>query len=381
MDTGHDPRLLDRPQTRSERFTRDELNSAGRNHAFYLEMLALDTTPAGAHYVVLHFDIPLIDAGGWRLEIGGLVPRPMTLTLDELKRRPRIEAPVTLECAGNGRALMKPRAVTMPWFVEGVSTAMWTGISLRELLAEAGVDDVRGRHVVFTGRDRGITKGLDHQYERALPLDEALRPEVLLAYEMGHKALPPQHGFPLRLVVPGWYGMASVKWLERITVTDREFDGYHQRYSYRNTRRPEQPGLPVTRINVRSLFVPPGFAEGDSRRRYAKPGPHRLVGRAWSGVAPVTAVEFSSNGGRTWQDAELQPGPAPYAWQRWVTTWDARPGTHVLCSRASDACGNSQPLQPSWNLQGMGNNVVYRVEVIVGVQPEARYEEVDAGCR
>ena len=365
MDTAHDPRLLDRLQTRSERFTRDELNSASRNHAFYLEMLALDTAPAGAHYVVVHFDIPLIDAADWRLEIGGLVSRPMTLALDELKRLPRIEAPVTLECAGNGRALMKPRAMTMPWFVEGVSTATWAGVSLRELLAEAGVDLGRGRHVVFTGRDRGITKGLDHQYERALPLDEALRPEVMLAYEMGRAALPPQHGFPLRLVVPGWYGMASVKWLERITVTDREFDGYHQRYSYRNTRRAEHPGEPVTRIIVRSLFTPPGVAEGDGRRRYAKPGPHRIVGRAWSGAGPVTAVEFSADGGRTWRNVEVSPAPAPYAWQRWETTWNAQPDSHVLCSRAADAGGYIQPMEPTWNLHGMANNVVYRVEVIV----------------
>ena len=239
MDRAHDPRLVDRPQTMSEHFTRDELDSASRNHAFYLEMLGLDTTPAGAHYVVLHFDIPLVDTSTWRLEIGGLVARPLTLTLEEVKQRPKVEVPVTLECAGNGRALMRPRAVTMPWFIEGVSTATWGGVSLRELLGEAGVDAVQGRQIVFAGRDRGITKGIDHHYERALPLAEAFRPEVLLAYEMGHLALPPQHGFPLRLVVPDWYGMASVKWLERITVTARDFDGYHQKYAYRTTQRPE----------------------------------------------------------------------------------------------------------------------------------------------
>ena len=366
MDTAHDPRLLNRPQTMSEHFTRDELDSASRNHAFYLEMLRLDTTPAGAHYVMLHFDVPLVDASTWRLEIGGLVARPLTLTLKEVKRRPKVEVPVTLECAGNGRALMKPRPVTMPWFVEGVSTATWGGVSLRDLLAEAGVDTVRGRQLVFTGRDRGITKGIDHHYERALPLEEAMRPEMLLAYEMGNHVLPPQHGFPLRLVVPGWYGMASVKWLERITVTAGDFEGYQQKYAYRDTRRPEELGLPVTRMNVRSLFIPPGLPDGDSRRRYAALGRHEIVGRAWSGVAPVTAVEFSSDEGRTWRDAQLCRAPAPHVWQRWATTWDAEPGTHVLCSRASDAKGNTQPLEAVWNLQGMGNNSVYRVEVTVG---------------
>jgi sulfane dehydrogenase subunit SoxC len=361
----HDPRLLDRPQTTSPDYTRDELYTAGRNHAFYLEMLALDTTPAGAHYVVVHFDIPLVDPETWRLHVDGLVARPLTLTLEDLRQRPKAEAPVTLECAGNGRALMRPRPVSMPWFVEGVSTTTWRGTSLRSLLLEAGVDVVRGREVVFTGRDRGITKGLDHHYERALPLNEALRPEVLLAYEMANQTLPPQHGFPLRLVVPGWYGMASVKWLERIKVTDQNFAGYHQKYAYRNTRSPDEPGEPVTRVKVRSLFRPPGVPDGDSGRRYATPGRHDIVGRAWSGTAPVILVEFSCDGGRTWRTARLFPEPAPCVWQKWTATWNAEPGVHVLCARATDADGNTQCLEPTWNLHGMANNVVHRVEVTV----------------
>ncbi|PYM60947.1 MAG: sulfite oxidase [Candidatus Rokuibacteriota bacterium] len=365
MDPTHDPRLLDRPQSASDHFTRDELDSASRNHAFYLELLALETTPIGAHYVVLHFDIPLVDASTWRLEIGGLVTRPLTLTLEDVRQRPRVEAPVTLECAGNGRALMTPRPVTMPWFVEGVSTARWAGVSLRDLLIEAGVDTVGGRQVVFGARDRGITKGIDHHYQRALPLDQALLPDVVLAYEMEHRPLPPQHGFPLRLVVPGWYGMASVKWLDRVTVIDREFEGYQQKYVYRDTQCAEDLGQPVTRMNVRSLFRPPGLPDGDSRRRYAPPGRYEIVGKAWSGVAPVTGVEFSADGGRTWRETRLLPPTAPQAWQTWTATWEATPGTHVLCSRATDAGGNTQPVTAVWNLQGMGNNSVYRLEVTV----------------
>lgn len=369
----HDPRLLDRPQTSSHEYTRDELEAASRNHAFYLEMLGLDTTPIGAHYVVMHFDIPLVDAATWRLEVGGLVARPLTLTLEDLRQRPRLEAPVTLECAGNGRALATPRAATMPWFVEGVSTARWTGTPLRDLLVEAGLDTARAREVVFTGRDRGITKGIDHHYERALPLDQALLPEVLLAYEMEGRPLPPQHGFPLRLVVPGWYGMTSVKWLDRITVIDHAFEGYQQKYVYRDTQTSEDLGHPVTRIRVRSLFRPPGVPDGDSRKRYAGPGAHEIVGKAWSGVAPVTAVEFSVDGGRTWRPTRLAPPPAPYAWQAWWTTWEATPGRHVLCSRATDAAGHVQPVEPIWNLQGMVNNSVHRQEVTVGpVYPAAQ---------
>jgi DMSO/TMAO reductase YedYZ molybdopterin-dependent catalytic subunit len=365
----HEPRLLDRPQTTSGDYMRDELEAASRNHAFYLELLGLDTTPIEAHYVVLHFDIPLIDVATWRLEIGGLVERPLALTLDEIRQRPRVEVPVTLECAGNGRALASPRAVTMPWFVEGVSTASWTGTPLRNLLLEAKCDAARGREVVFTGRDRGITKGVDHRYERALPLDEALRPENLLVYEMGGRPLPLPHGFPLRLVVPGWYGMASVKWLDRLTVIDHAFEGYEQKYVYRDTQTADDLGQPITRMRVRSLLRPPGAPDGDSRKRYAHPGPQAIVGKAWSGVAPVTAVEFSADGGRTWQPTRLDEAPAPYAWQTWTTTWRATPGRHVLCARATDAAGHVQPLEPIWNLQGMGINSVQRVEVTVG-RPE-----------
>ena len=326
----------------------------------------MDTTPAGAHYVVLHFDVPLVGAEAWRLSVDGLVARPLALTLDDLRRRPRVEAPVTLECAGNGRALATPRAATMPWFVEGVSTARWAGTPLRDLLVEAGLDGPRAREVVFTGRDRGVTRGIDHHYQRSLPVDQALAPEPLLAYEMNGHPLPPQHGFPVRLVVPGWYGMASVKWLDRITVVEHPFEGYEQKYVYRDTQRPEDLGQPVTRIRVRSLLRPPGVPDGDSRKRYVEPGTHEIVGRAWSGVAPVAAVRFSADGGQTWRPARLGPPPAPHAWQAWTVTWEATPGRHLLCARATDAAGHTQPLEPVWNLQGMANNCVHRVEVTVG---------------
>jgi DMSO/TMAO reductase YedYZ molybdopterin-dependent catalytic subunit len=362
----HDPRLLDRPQSDSDLFSREELDNAGRNHGLHLELLALDTTPIGSHYVVLHFDVPVVDGTEWRLEVGGLVERPLALGLPALRERQRATVPVTLECAGNGRALMTPRPATMPWFVEGVSTAAWGGVSLQALLEEAGVDTRRGRAVVFRGRDRGRTKGIAHHYERALPLEQALRPEALLAFEMNGQPLPPAHGFPLRLVVPGWYGMASVKWLDRITVIDHDFEGYHQRYVYRDTQCAEEPGQAVTRMNVRSLFAPPGVPDGDTRARSAEPGTYLLAGKAWSGAGAVARVEFSSDGGRSWQDATLLPPASPHAWQPWTARWEATPGRHVLCSRATDVAGRTQPMEPRWNLQGMGNNSVYLVEVAVG---------------
>ena len=197
----------------------EELRLAGRNHALPLEALRHDITPVGLHYLLIHFDIPHVDAETWRLEIGGLVERPLALTLDELKARPSRTLAVTLECAGNGRALLAPRPISQPWLQEAVGTAEWTGTPLAPLLEEAGLSGA-AREVVFTGLDRGVQGDVEHDYERSLPLAEALREEVLLAYAVNGQPLPPQHGFPLRLVVPGWYGMTHVKWLRSITVAE-----------------------------------------------------------------------------------------------------------------------------------------------------------------
>ena len=176
---------------------------------------------------------------------------------------------VTMECAGNGRAALSPRPLSQPWLLEAVGTAEWTGTPLRGLLEEAGVDE-GAAEVLFRGADRGVEGGEEQQYERSLPLAEALREEVLLAYAMNGEPLPPQHGFPLRLVVPGWYGMTSVKWLERITVLDRPFEGYQQARGYRLRQTPEEAGEPVSRMVPRSLMVPPGIPDFATRERDAR---------------------------------------------------------------------------------------------------------------
>src|SRR3954470_2604610 len=186
--------------------SRDELQLAARKPRFPLEALREPITPVGLHYLLIHFDIPRVDAGAWRLRLGGLVERPLELTLDDLRSRPARTFEVTLECAGNGRALLSPRWQSQPWLQEAVGTAEWTGTPLAPLLREAGFD-ADAAEVVFTGLDRGIQGGVPHRYERSLPLEEALRGEVLLAYAINGQPLPPQHGYPLRLIVPGWYGM------------------------------------------------------------------------------------------------------------------------------------------------------------------------------
>jgi sulfane dehydrogenase subunit SoxC len=322
-------------------------------------------TPLGLHYLLIHFDIPAVDPAAWRLEVGGAVERPLALTLDELRARPARTLAVTLECAGNGRALMaEPRSPSQPWLMDAVGNAEWTGTPLAPLLDEAGLSS-SARELVFTGLDRGIQGGVEHAYARSLTVDEALEEDVLLAYAMNGEPLAPQHGFPLRLIVPGWYGMTQVKWLQSVTALEEPFRGWQQESAYTIHRAEEEPGEPVTRMQPRSLLVPPGIPEFLSRARSLRAGPCLLGGRAWSGWAEVRRVEVSTDGGATWADAELAAPTGAYAWRGWSYAWDARPGEFELCCRATDAAGNTQPLGHEWNLGGYCNNAVQRVPVTV----------------
>ncbi|WP_329342665.1 sulfite oxidase [Streptomyces sp. NBC_00663] len=345
----------------------DELALATRNHGLPLEALRYDVTPPGLHYVLTHYDIPYVpDDTRWPLTVGGLVRRPLRLTPADLRAFPQVTTRVTLECAGNGRALLTPRPVSQPWLVEAVGTADWTGVPLRLLLERAGVEP-GAVDVVFTGADHGVERGVEQDYRRALPIGAATgtEPEVLVAYAMNGAPLPPQHGRPLRLVVPGWYGMAHVKWLREVTVVDTEFTGFQQSVAYRLRQDPGDEGEPVTRIVPRALLVPPGFPDFMSRTRVVRPGPVPLEGRAWSGRAPVTRVEVSADAGRTWQEADLEPdGGHRWAWRRWRSTWTATPGEHTLSARASDADGHTQPLDQPWNRGGFAVNLVQRVPVL-----------------
>jgi DMSO/TMAO reductase YedYZ molybdopterin-dependent catalytic subunit len=348
----------------TEGITLEELQLAARNHALPLEALRYPVTPVGLHYLLIHFDIPAVDARTWRLEVGGRVATPLSLSLDELKARPARTLAVTMECAGNGRALTAPRALSQPWLLEAVGTAEWTGTPLGPILAEVGLagDAVE---LVFTGLDRGVQGEVEHAYERSLAVADATRDEVLLAYAINGQPLPPQHGFPVRLLVPSWYGMTSVKWLRSITAVAEPFRGWQQDVAYRLRQSEDEQGTPVTRILPRSLMVPPGIPDFLSRSRVVEAGPTVLEGRAWSGTPPVVRVEVSTDGGETWADAAVEPAASPFAWQGWRHDWNATPGEHVLCCRATDTDGRTQPAEPAWNYDGFCNNVVQRVRVAV----------------
>lgn len=344
----------------------EELQLAARNHGMPLEALRHEITPVGLHYLLIHYDIPFLDEGAWSLTVDGAVERPLRLTLDELRSRDAVEVASTMECAGNGRALLEPHVVSQPWLRDAVGTARWRGVQVCRLLAEAcpAGDAVE---VLFTGVDRGIEGEVEQQYERSLSIGDAMRDETLLAYEMNGAPLLAQHGFPLRLVVPGWYGMTNVKWLQRISVLDRPFDGYQHSVGYRMRATEDDEGEPVTRMLPRSLMVPPGIPDFATRERTVEPGSCLLEGRAWSGRAPIDGVEVSVDGGGSWRDAGLAPDTlGRFAWRGWTSTWDAKErGEYLLGSRARDADGNVQPDDPAWNVGGYANNAVQWVRVTV----------------
>ena len=268
-----------------------------------------------------------------------------------------------MECAGNGRALLSPRSISQPWLLEAIGTAEWTGTPLKGLLQRAGIKE-DALEILSTGLDQGVQGDQVHYYQRSLSVQEASRDEVLLAYQMNGGPLQPQHGYPLRLLVPGWYGMASVKWLDSIEAIGEPFQGYQMagahRYSQssddRRTGQPDQSTGP---------HGPPRH----TRLSDPHPAGERRHGDAeWQSVAGrrgVSRVEVSVDAGSTWAEARLGEAVSLNAWRGWSFNWQARPGRHTLCVRATDTEGSVQPLTQQWNHQGMGNNLIQRVDVVV----------------
>ncbi len=338
---------------------------ATRNHGMPLEALRYPVTPVGLHYLLIHYDIPVVDAESWRLDVGGEVQRPLSLAAGDLRGRDAVETCSTMECAGNGRARFEPMPPSQPWLLEAVGTARWGGVPLRSVLEEAGLGE-RAVEILFTGLDRGVEGGIEQSYQRSLPVAEAMRDDVLLVYEMNGAPLLPQHGFPLRLVVPGWYGMTNVKWLTAVTVLDHAFTGYQMEHSYRLRHDEQDAGIPLTRMLPRALMVPPGIPEFLTRERVLAPGEHVLEGRAWSGHAAIARVEVSVDGGENWEPAETSRElDARWAWCSWTYPWLATEGRYTLCCRAIDEAGNEQPVESSWNVGGYANNSPQQVAVTV----------------
>lgn len=356
-----------RPAQRSHTagdFAREEVGLANRNSGMPLEALRHDVTPAGMHFLLIHFDVPFVaSAEEWRVELGGCVRNALSLSVAEIQKFPARTLRVTLECAGNGRANFVPRWQTQPWEYGAVGTAEWTGTPLRHLLEQAQPD--KGAvDIAFLGADRGFDAGREHEYGRSLPPALAMNENILVAWAMNGSLLPPQNGFPLRLVVPGWYGMASVKWLKRIEVLAQPFNGYQQVDNYVYRQKRGEPGVPVSTMRVKSLMAPPGIPDWYTRHLVVEAGPVELVGRAWSGGGALAAkVVVGIND--IWREAALDPPQGEFAWRGWRCRWDAVPGEHVLQCRATDTNGATQPLDPPWDTVGIGNNSVHRMHVTV----------------
>ena len=314
--------------------------------------------PTARFYVRNNFPIPSLDASGFRLQVTGLVDRPLTLSLRELHNMRSHAEVVTLECAGNGRTQFDPPVPGERWQFGAVSTAEWSGVPLADILDRAGIRS-GAREVRFRGADCGEvdnTRG-PIRFERSLTVDQARDADAILAYAMNGEPLPIQHGFPLRLVVPGWYGVASVKWLTEIEVSDRPFEGHYQteKYVYYRDRDGKETREPVTLQRVRALITEP--APGQE----AAPGDLVVRGLAWSGAAPIAKVEVSVNGG-DWRETRLVGERKRHSWQWWelIAGFD-RPGDVTLRARATDMAGRTQPERAEWNKLGYGNNGIHEV--------------------
>jgi len=352
-----------RVTTQSDAFTRAELGLANRNHGTLLETLALDVTPTGAHYLLNHFDVPLINQADHMVCCRGEFAEPRTFTMADIKALPRVSRAVTLECAGNGRAGHEVRSHSMPWHCEGVGTSIWTGTPLAPLI-ESLLPNKKVMEIVFEGKDFGFDKACAHHFARSLTLEQLRASDAMLVYAMNGDPLLPQHGAPVRLIMPGWFGMMSVKWLVNITALSKPFDGFQQVRTYRYRNHDDEVGEPITAMRVKSLMVPPGVPDWSTRKRYLKAGSIELIGRAWSGAGrAISRVEVFDQG--QWQEAEIVPSSERYAWSKWRYVWNATPGKHLLCCRATDVDGIQQPLQAPWDVSGFGNNAVQEVAVFV----------------
>jgi DMSO/TMAO reductase YedYZ molybdopterin-dependent catalytic subunit len=322
-------------------------------------------TPTEQMYVRSHFAVPQIGRDEWRLSIGGLVARPLSISLANLRAMPSRKVTATMECAGNGRVGLLPLPKGEPWGYGAVSTSEWEGVPLAHLLESAGIE-AGAVEALFDGADSGPVEGVAGpvSFSRSLPLARALDPDTLVAYLLNGAPLPGEHGGPMRLVVPGWYGMASVKWLAKVTLLEREFSGYYQADRYIMESPEGEFRGPLQTIRVRSIITSP--ASGEVLRQ----GRHLVTGVAWSGDGEIAKVEVSSGGEEPWQEARLVGSAVPHAWRRWEYDWDeGRAGRHVLRARATDSAGNTQPDRAEWNRLGYCNNAVQ--PVVVEVAPQA----------
>jgi DMSO/TMAO reductase YedYZ molybdopterin-dependent catalytic subunit len=324
-------------------------------------------TPNDLFYIRNHFEQPRVDKADWRLKVIGAVERPLELTYDQLLNLPSVTRTVTLECAGNGRGFLTPKTKGVQWELGGVSTAEWTGVSLAKVLEKAGLrsDAV---DVVLEGVDKGEPKSDAKPagaipFSRSLPMAKARKPEVLLAYKMNGAVLPEAHGFPLRAIVGGWYGMASVKWLTQIIVTERPFNGFFQGIDYAYWER--RHGLPTLKP-ITEMDVKASVAQPEAGATVPGNATVRVHGAAWAGESEPAKVEISTDGGGAWADATLLGEGAPAMWRLWEYNWRTPAGgKRVLMARATDKRGRVQAMERDPDRRNYRISHVHPTEVVI----------------
>ena len=322
-------------------------------------------TPNDLFYVRHHTYKAKVDEKQWKLEIGGEVAKPLSLTLDDLKKLPKATVTVTLECAGNGRSFYDPPVAGIQWEKGAVGTARFAGARLADVLKLAGVKPT-GKYVAMNGADKPL--GTQPDFIRNVPMEKALHPDTILAYEMNGEPLLPIHGFPLRSVVPGWEGAYAVKWLNQLTVIDKEFDGFFVKTAYRYPNLRVAPGAAVDPKNMVPLtgLVVKSFINSPLEGANLKPGRVRLTGFAWAGESMISKVDVSMDNGASWVMARLGKEREKYAWQSFEYEFNIpSPGSYLLMSRATDDRGRVQPVSPQWNPSGYLWNVIDKVRVNV----------------
>ncbi|MEW6304807.1 MAG: sulfite oxidase [Verrucomicrobiota bacterium] len=322
-------------------------------------------TPTEQFFVRSHFPVPKVEVKTWRLKIDGLVNQPCELTYEELQKMPTRTVTMALECAGNSRIFLSPKVGGLQWELGAVGNAEWTGVPLATVLERAGVR-AGAIEVVLEGADHGEIKKEPVSpgkisFAHSLPLTKAWEPDVILAYQMNGEPITVSHGFPVRAIVPGWYGMASVKWLTRVTVTDRAFRGYFQTSDYTYWER--RDGLPIQLLPVSEVEVKAEIARPALHEAVPANSVYRVHGAAWTGDSEVVKVEVSIDGGSSWDKAQLLGSPVKYAWRLWEYHWrtPAQPGPCTVMARATDARGRVQPMQRDAH---RGNYIISHVQPI-----------------
>ena len=339
-----------------------------RNLEFPISALKESITPTEQFFVRSHFAVPKIDRATWKLKIEGDVENPLELSYDDILKLKSVTKPITLECAGNGRVFLTPAARGLQWGFGGVSNGNWTGVEIATVLDKAGVK-AGATEVIFVGTDRGAITADPASpgpinFDRSIPLEKVLKPDCFLAYQLNGDDLPPAHGFPLRGIIGGWYGMASIKWLARIIVTSKPHAGFWQTmdYSYFKRRDGGLPTLvPVTAIEPKAVIAQPTLGEVVP---FGKP--YRIHGAAWAGEKRVREVDISADGGKTWERARCPEQKSPLAWTLWDYEWTpmAR-GPISLLVRCTDASGNRQPAERDSDRRSSMINHLVPVEVLV----------------